>query len=98
MSKSDHVYISSCSIKTGTVPSVAFRIHICMQSGLKCVWNTTDTGQTNAGDDCVSILSDTSDVNITDIKCGPGHGIRYKCTTISMQACADQVPTDKYLS
>ncbi|KAM0822402.1 hypothetical protein ACQ4PT_071510 [Festuca glaucescens] len=27
------------------------------------------------GDDCVSILSGTSDVNITNSKCGPGHGI-----------------------
>uniref|UniRef100_A0A0D9UXD3 Pectate lyase superfamily protein domain-containing protein n=1 Tax=Leersia perrieri TaxID=77586 RepID=A0A0D9UXD3_9ORYZ len=28
-----------------------------------------------SGDDCVSILSYTSDVNITDTICGPGHGI-----------------------
>ncbi|XP_051179282.1 probable polygalacturonase At1g80170 isoform X2 [Lolium perenne] len=27
------------------------------------------------GDDCVSILSGTSDVNITNSACGPGHGI-----------------------
>ncbi|KAM0901268.1 hypothetical protein ACQ4PT_020097 [Festuca glaucescens] len=27
------------------------------------------------GDDCVSILSGTSDVNITNSTCGPGHGI-----------------------
>ncbi|KAM0879049.1 hypothetical protein ACQ4PT_034501 [Festuca glaucescens] len=38
-----------------------------------------------SGDDCVSILSGTTDVNITDNTCGPGHGIRYKCTTMSMQ-------------
>uniref|UniRef100_A0A0E0JEP4 Pectate lyase superfamily protein domain-containing protein n=1 Tax=Oryza punctata TaxID=4537 RepID=A0A0E0JEP4_ORYPU len=30
-----------------------------------------------SGDDCVSILSYTTDVNITDITCGPGHGVRY---------------------
>ncbi|KAM0879046.1 hypothetical protein ACQ4PT_034501 [Festuca glaucescens] len=28
-----------------------------------------------SGDDCVSILSGTTDVNITDNTCGPGHGI-----------------------
>ncbi|CAM0879842.1 unnamed protein product [Alopecurus aequalis] len=27
------------------------------------------------GDDCVSILSNTTDVNVTDTSCGPGHGI-----------------------
>uniref|UniRef100_A0ACD5VP71 Uncharacterized protein n=1 Tax=Avena sativa TaxID=4498 RepID=A0ACD5VP71_AVESA len=43
MARSDHVHISSCTIRTG--------------------------------DDCISILSNTTDVNITDIKCGPGHGI-----------------------
>ncbi|XP_024313990.1 polygalacturonase ADPG2 [Brachypodium distachyon] len=34
------------------------------------------------GDDCVSILSGTTDVNVTNTTCGPGHGIRYNCTTI----------------
>ncbi|XP_044353051.1 probable polygalacturonase At1g80170 [Aegilops tauschii subsp. strangulata] len=28
-----------------------------------------------SGDDCVSIITETTDVNITDIACGPGHGI-----------------------
>uniref|UniRef100_J3KWV0 Pectate lyase superfamily protein domain-containing protein n=1 Tax=Oryza brachyantha TaxID=4533 RepID=J3KWV0_ORYBR len=28
-----------------------------------------------SGDDCVSMLSHTTDVNITDTRCGPGHGI-----------------------
>ncbi|KAG8053278.1 hypothetical protein GUJ93_ZPchr0001g31378 [Zizania palustris] len=30
------------------------------------------------GDDCISMLSYTTDVNITDSICGPGHGIRTK--------------------
>ncbi|VAH74154.1 unnamed protein product [Triticum turgidum subsp. durum] len=28
-----------------------------------------------SGDDCVSIITETTDVNVTDITCGPGHGI-----------------------
>jgi hypothetical protein len=54
--------------------------------------------QIDAGDDCVSILSGTTDVNITDSTCGPGHGIRYKCTTMSMQACADQILINLFYS
>uniref|UniRef100_A0A453EBD2 Polygalacturonase n=1 Tax=Aegilops tauschii subsp. strangulata TaxID=200361 RepID=A0A453EBD2_AEGTS len=29
----------------------------------------------HSGDDCVSILTGTTDVNVTDVTCGPGHGI-----------------------
>ncbi|VAH58482.1 probable polygalacturonase At1g80170 isoform X1 [Triticum aestivum] len=29
----------------------------------------------HSGDDCVSILTGTTDVNVTDVMCGPGHGI-----------------------
>ena len=31
----------------------------------------------NIGDDCISIESGTQKLKITDIICGPGHGIRY---------------------
>lgn len=30
------------------------------------------------GDDCISVLSGSSNVNITNVNCGPGHGIRWK--------------------
>lgn len=33
--------------------------------------------QTCAGDDCISIVSNSSRVVITGLFCGPGHGIRY---------------------
>ncbi|EXB22635.1 putative polygalacturonase [Morus notabilis] len=38
------------------------------------------------GDDCISIKSGSSYINITHVTCGPGHGIRYNiymCTCIS---------------
>ena len=28
------------------------------------------------GDDCIAINGGSSFINITDVKCGPGHGIR----------------------
>lgn len=28
------------------------------------------------GDDCVSIGDQTTNINISHVKCGPGHGIR----------------------
>lgn len=38
----------------------------------------------NLGDDCVSIEDGTKKLKITDLTCGPGHGIRYifRYTTI----------------
>lgn len=30
-----------------------------------------------AGDDCISIVDGSKNLQATDITCGPGHGIRY---------------------
>lgn len=30
-----------------------------------------------AGDDCVAIGTDTSNIAVTGVICGPGHGIRF---------------------
>jgi hypothetical protein len=30
------------------------------------------------GDDCISIVSGSENVEATDITCGPGHGIRFE--------------------
>ena len=29
------------------------------------------------GDDCIAIKTGSSDINITNVDCGPGHGIRF---------------------
>ena len=29
------------------------------------------------GDDCIAINTGSSDINITSVDCGPGHGIRF---------------------
>ncbi|KAI9185857.1 hypothetical protein LWI28_011338 [Acer negundo] len=36
---------------------------------------TTDVGVEGTGDDCVSIGSGSRDINVTNVQCGPGHGI-----------------------
>lgn len=85
MAISDHVYISNCSIQSGKknpfIEITVYHLHIIntnhwnelmIDSNVCECWHWT-----NAGDDCVSMLSYTTDVNITDITCGPGHDIRY---------------------
>lgn len=31
----------------------------------------------SVGDDCIAILSGCSNINITEVACGPSHGIRF---------------------
>uniref|UniRef100_A0A7N0TZE0 Polygalacturonase n=1 Tax=Kalanchoe fedtschenkoi TaxID=63787 RepID=A0A7N0TZE0_KALFE len=38
---------------------------------------TIDNAQIGSGDDCVSIQDYTSNIKITNVYCGPGHGVRY---------------------
>ncbi|XP_062183365.1 polygalacturonase-like [Phragmites australis] len=45
-------------------------VHVQLSSGVRILSATVGTG-----DDCVSLGPGTSDVLITNIKCGPGHGI-----------------------
>lgn len=39
----------------------------------------------NKGDDCIAINGGTSNVSISNIKCGPGHGIRHLSPLLSHQ-------------
>ncbi|RID55326.1 hypothetical protein BRARA_G02594, partial [Brassica rapa] len=38
-------------------------------------FNITDVTITAPGDDCIAILSGTTNMDISDVNCGPGHGI-----------------------
>ena len=45
-------------------------IHVSNSSGVNIMYSVIDTG-----DDCISLGPGSKFINITDVQCGPGHGI-----------------------
>lgn len=52
---------------------ILFWLLILMKFSIKCFNKLNDP---SAGDDCISIVSNSSKIRITNLSCGPGHGIR----------------------
>ncbi|KAL7162309.1 hypothetical protein ACSBR2_042733 [Camellia fascicularis] len=66
----NNVMIDSLSIKSPETSPNTDGIHISHSTGVFI--SNTDIG---SGDDCVSIGDYTSHIDITDVNCGPGHGV-----------------------
>ncbi|CAL5444093.1 unnamed protein product [Camellia sinensis] len=66
----NNVMIDSLSIKSPETSPNTDGIHISHSTGVFV--SNTDIG---SGDDCVSIGDYTSHIDITDVNCGPGHGV-----------------------
>lgn len=79
-SQQTHLVINSCnSVAVRNVKLVAPAdspntdgIHVQSSTGVTITGATLQTG-----DDCVSIGPGTRNLYMSNIKCGPGHGVRY---------------------
>lgn len=67
VTRSRDVNIRNCDIRTG--------ITITLHSEISVSWMIKNRLKF-LGDDCVSIVSGSKNIRVSDIFCGPGHGIR----------------------
>jgi polygalacturonase len=84
-SKSFHTHVSSCEnikvrnltvIAPGNSPNTD-GMHVSRSNLVNISSSTIGTG-----DDCISIGQGTTQLSVTDVHCGPGHGFRYIYTYI----------------
>lgn len=81
ISSSTQVNILDSSIKSGKfISSLSLLYYFYLK---KKLWQIKLISQVKLwyiyiGDDCVAINGGSSEINITGVACGPGHGIRFK--------------------
>ncbi|KAL3735303.1 hypothetical protein ACJRO7_024436 [Eucalyptus globulus] len=78
VSGSSNVYLRSLDIYAPEWSPNTDGIHIGGSHGVVVRASTIGTGRASLSsdsDDCISITDQTSNITISDIKCGPGHGI-----------------------